>query len=166
VPRSPRYSVQIPANANTGRFSSRANQTTSFFLVAGFGSGAYSAKLLAASVGGAQSGGRIDQGKKFRDLNEFISSRHGWITSIPGAVAVTVQCLPGSTLPDDLRGLGHQISEAGEGERILATAITERFTRRADGELEPVTEGSTRPVTRRVTHAGIATVIQYDLRML
>jgi hypothetical protein len=39
-------SVQIPANANSGRSSLRANQTTSFFLVSGFGSGAYSAKLF------------------------------------------------------------------------------------------------------------------------
>src|SRR3954452_25627175 len=38
--------VQMPANANSGRFSLSANQTTSFFLVSGFGSGAYSAKLL------------------------------------------------------------------------------------------------------------------------
>src|SRR5579872_4791672 len=46
VPRSPLYVVQIPANAVRGRSSLSANQTTSFFLVSGFGSGAYSAKLL------------------------------------------------------------------------------------------------------------------------
>src|SRR6185437_5775777 len=40
-------SVQMPANANSGRFSFRANQTTSFFLVSGLVSGAYSAKLFA-----------------------------------------------------------------------------------------------------------------------
>ena len=39
----------MPAKANSGRFSSRANQTTSFFFVSGFGSGAYSAKLLAGT---------------------------------------------------------------------------------------------------------------------
>ena len=33
-------------SANSGRSSLSANQTTSFFLVSGFGSGAYSAKLL------------------------------------------------------------------------------------------------------------------------
>jgi hypothetical protein len=49
VPRSPLNSVQIPANANSGRSSLIANQTTSFFLVSGFGSGAYSAKLLAGT---------------------------------------------------------------------------------------------------------------------
>src|SRR5580704_19154856 len=49
VPRSPLNSVQMPAKQNSGRFSSSANQTTSFFLVSGFGSGAYSAKLLAGT---------------------------------------------------------------------------------------------------------------------
>jgi hypothetical protein len=46
VPRSPLNSVQRPANANSGQSSLSANQTTSFFFVSGFGSGAYSAKLL------------------------------------------------------------------------------------------------------------------------
>src|SRR5258707_8085278 len=46
VPRSPLNSVQMPANAASGLSSFSANQTTSFFLVSGFGSGAYSAKLL------------------------------------------------------------------------------------------------------------------------
>ena len=46
VPRSPLNSVQMPANVHSGRSSFSANQTTSFFFVSGFGSGAYSAKLL------------------------------------------------------------------------------------------------------------------------
>jgi hypothetical protein len=48
VPWSPLNSVQIPRKANSGRSSFKANQTTSF-LVSGFGSGAYSAKLLAGT---------------------------------------------------------------------------------------------------------------------
>jgi hypothetical protein len=48
VPRSPLNSVQMPAKANSGRSSLSANQTTSFFVL-GFGSGAYSAKLLAGT---------------------------------------------------------------------------------------------------------------------
>ena len=44
VPRSPLNSVQIPAKAASGRSSLRANQTTSFFLVSGFGSGAWATK--------------------------------------------------------------------------------------------------------------------------
>jgi hypothetical protein len=39
----------MPAKANSGRSSLSANQTTSFFLVSGFGSGAYLAKLLAGT---------------------------------------------------------------------------------------------------------------------
>jgi hypothetical protein len=72
-----------------------------------------------------------------------------------------MECLPGSTLPDDVRTLGHQVREAGDGERILATAITEQFTRRADGELEPLTEGSTKPIAETRTHAGICKVRRY-----
>jgi hypothetical protein len=49
VPRSPLNSAQTPANANKGRSSFSANQTTSFFLVTGLISGAYSAKLLAGT---------------------------------------------------------------------------------------------------------------------
>src|SRR5690348_14711936 len=49
VPRSPLNAVHIPAKANSGRLSSSANHTTSFFFVSGFGSGAYSAKLLAGT---------------------------------------------------------------------------------------------------------------------
>src|SRR5438445_13879719 len=49
VPRSPLNSVRMPAKQNSGRLSSSANQTTSFFLVSGFGSGAYSAKLFAGT---------------------------------------------------------------------------------------------------------------------
>jgi hypothetical protein len=44
--RSPLNVVQIPAKAVSGRSSLNANHTTSFFFVSGFGSGAYSAKLL------------------------------------------------------------------------------------------------------------------------
>ena len=46
VPRSPLNSVQMPAKAVSGLSSLSANHTTSFFFVSGFGSGAYSAKLL------------------------------------------------------------------------------------------------------------------------
>ena len=39
----------MPAKANSGRSSFSANQTTSFFFVSGFGSGAYSEKLFAGT---------------------------------------------------------------------------------------------------------------------
>jgi hypothetical protein len=43
----------------------------------------------------------------------------------------------------------------GEGERILATTITQQFTFRAEGELEPATAESTRPTASTRTHAGV-----------
>src|SRR6202022_1195153 len=49
VPLSPLNSVQMPATANGGRSSFRATPTPSFFLVWGFVSGAYSAKLFAGT---------------------------------------------------------------------------------------------------------------------
>jgi hypothetical protein len=73
--------------------------------------------------------------------------------------------VPGSTLPDELRKAGYDVTEVGEGERILPTAIVEKFVARADGEFEPLTEGSTRPIASTVTHAGICKVKRYALCM-
>ena len=44
-------------------------------------------------------------------------------------------------------------------------AITQELTLSLSGTLIPATENVTRPVTTRVTHAGLATAIQHDLRM-
>jgi hypothetical protein len=41
------------------------------------------------------------------------------------------------------------------------SAIVERFTLRADGEFEPLVEGSTKPIASTVTHAGICKVTRY-----
>jgi hypothetical protein len=60
---------------------------------------------------------------------------------------------------------GYDVTEMGEGERILPAAIVERFVMRADGELEALTPGSTRPVTSTVTHAGICKVMRYAFSM-
>jgi hypothetical protein len=79
---------------------------------------------------------------------------------------VAIECLPGSTLPAELRErFGYNVTTDGEGERILAGAVIERFARRADGELERVTEGSSRPVTHSVTHAGIVWVQRYGFEI-
>jgi hypothetical protein len=75
-------------------------------------------------------------------LNEFVRSRNGWVTSVPGDVDVTIECLPGSTLPDELQVQGYDLTATGDGERILPTAIIERFCIGADGVLEPLTSGS------------------------
>ena len=53
---------------------------------------------------------------------------------------------------------GYVVTEIGEGERILADAITQQFTLRADGELEPATAESTCPIAQTVRHAGIVRV--------
>jgi hypothetical protein len=91
--------------------------------------------------------------------------RNSGITSIPGTVAVTVECLPGSTLPAELRKAGYDVRDIGDGERILPTAIIERFALRADGEFEAMTEGSTKPVASTVTHAGICKVKRYGFEI-
>jgi hypothetical protein len=52
--------------------------------------------------------------------------RGAWIeTSVPGAIDVTMECLPDSTLPGDLRKLGYEVTEMDEGERILPTVIVD-----------------------------------------
>jgi hypothetical protein len=72
-----------------------------------------------------------------------------------------MQCLPDSSLPTELEKLGYHLEPDGEGERILPTAITERFVQRGDGQLVPLTEGSTRPIAETRTHAGICKVKRY-----
>lgn len=94
----------------------------------------------------------------FAELNEFVSSRNGWITSIPGDVEITMEVLYGSTLPAELQAQGYDLVATGEGQRIVPTAITERFCVGADGSFVPMTEGSTRAVAQVVTHAGIVRV--------
>jgi hypothetical protein len=101
----------------------------------------------------------------FTALNEFVRSRSSWITSVPGDVEVTIECLPGSSLPVELRAQGYDLVDAGEGERILPTAITERFRIGADGELELSISGSTRPVAQVGHHASICRVVLYTFRM-
>jgi hypothetical protein len=90
----------------------------------------------------------------------------GWLTSIPGDVPVEMQCLPNSTLPAAVvEQFGYAVTEIGETERILPVEIIERFARRADGELEPLVEGTTRPVALSVAHAGICKVKRYAFDM-
>ena len=75
---------------------------------------------------------------------------------------VTIEALPGSTLPDELRQRGYDVrATCEEGERILSNAITERFQQKADGSLGPLTEGSTNPVALIAHHAGIVRVRRY-----
>jgi hypothetical protein len=61
--------------------------------------------------------------------------------------------------------MGYIVEPIGETQRILLHAITEELTTTSSGAMVPVTEGSTKPVTTRVTHAGIAIVDEFDLRL-
>jgi hypothetical protein len=72
----------------------------------------------------------------------------------PWGICVTVETLPGSTLPDELRERGYDVREIGEGERILSAAITEWMVQNGDGSLGPLTAGSTLPVAMVVRRAG------------
>jgi hypothetical protein len=110
---------------------------------------------------------KVDERKeRFAALNEFVQARgDAWLTSVPGAHEVTMECLPGSKLPDDLRALAYDVIAAGDGERVLPHQIVQRFVRRADGELESLTEDSTRPITSTVTHAGIVKVQRWAFHL-
>jgi hypothetical protein len=61
--------------------------------------------------------------------------------------------------------LGYTVEQTGQSQRIFPHAITERFETTSSGALVTATENSTKPVTTRVTHAGIAIVDQFNLRL-
>ena len=99
---------------------------------------------------------------RFEAMNKWVTARGGWVTSIPGAAEITVECLPDSPLPQELRAAGYEVEASGEGQRILAGAIVERFTRRTGGELVPLTTESTVAAAETRTHAGICRVERYS----
>jgi hypothetical protein len=72
-----------------------------------------------------------------------IQTGTAWPVSVPGDMVVTVEALPWSTFPDELRDNGYPLWPEGKGRRILAHAIVEHFGRAADGTLVPITQGST-----------------------
>jgi hypothetical protein len=76
---------------------------------------------------GLRQRGDVGAGVLQRGELATVRQRDCWIASIPGAVEVTIECLPGSTLPDELRKVGYDVTEIGEGKRILPTAIVEKF---------------------------------------
>jgi hypothetical protein len=79
-----------------------------------------------------------------------------FVSPVPGDRYVDFEVLPGN--PAQIR---FQVEPNGYGERILPHSVVEYFTKNADGTLSLLTEGSTQPVSSRVTHAGIARVAKF-----
>jgi hypothetical protein len=103
-----------------------------------------------------------DRNKLFATLNAYITKRNGWMVSVPGDSEMRFQALPDSTLPGAHRELGYIVEPIGETQRILPHAIVEKLVTTSSGALVRATESST--PTIQITHAGLATVIQCDLR--
>jgi hypothetical protein len=106
-----------------------------------------------------------DRKDRFAALNDYITKGGGWLVSIPGDVEMRFEALPDSALPAALRDLGYIVEKTGETQRILPHAVTERFETSSSGALIVAVEGSTKPVTVKLHHAGIAIVDQFDLRL-
>ena len=65
-----------------------------------------------------------DRKERFAEVNDFVRSRQdGWLTSIPGKRVVTMDVLPGSPLPDELRKMGYALEAEGEGQRLIRTRL-------------------------------------------
>lgn len=92
-----------------------------------------------------------------------MTDRNGFITSPPGETVIRIECLPGSTLPSDMGALGYEVMPTGEGQRLLATAIVEKFVVNSRGKREPMTVGSTEPVASVVAHAGMIRVLRLSV---
>ncbi|MCK1480489.1 hypothetical protein IVB27_38595 [Bradyrhizobium sp. 197] len=101
----------------------------------------------------------------FHALNEKATKAGAWLTSIPGARDVSLECLPAATLPSELEALGYRLTAEPDGQRMLPTTITEKFWRTSSGALVPLTADSTRPVSHVVHHAGLVTVERYSFRL-
>jgi hypothetical protein len=78
----------------------------------------------------------------------------GWVTSVPGDRYVNFEVLPGNPLPAQIRAQWLRRAHLAAFRRGI-------FTKNADGTLSLLTEGSTQPVSSRVTHAGIARVAKF-----
>jgi hypothetical protein len=94
----------------------------------------------------------MDRKERFEELNKLAHAcGDAWLISVPGDFEVMVEALPDSTMPDRLRRLDYQLRDEGDGQRILAHAITETI----------LAEDGKKPI-RKVTHAGITTVQRFS----
>lgn len=102
-----------------------------------------------------------DRRARFDGINRAcIAAQNAWLTSVAGDIDVAIEVTAGSSIPQRLHDLGYYLVADGRGQRIIPHAITERFTRNADGTLSPLVEGSTLPIMHR-THAGIVEVQRF-----
>ena len=119
-----------------------------------------------------------DRKAKFASLLKYVTARQGWLTSVPGERDVAMECLPESSLPDELRAgaeymLGdetvrlpkYKVEADGETTRILPHAIVEKLVRGTGGELVPLTPGSTAAIAETRTHAGICRVERFGFNL-
>jgi hypothetical protein len=138
-----------------GAFVGQREPTTSFFPVSGFGRRG----VFCEAVEWHEPVFRLQPASPVRrcciaDIGDRRAARSRWRRHIPahhGQLALLASISHDGRwivreLPNDVRAAGYQLQENGEGERILPSAIVQRFTRNAAGEFEPMTAGSTRVV--------------------
>jgi hypothetical protein len=67
-------------------------------------------------------------------------------------------------LPDELRAPDYDLrpTDPPDGQRILASAITQNLTLTSCGIFEEWTEGSTKPIAQVRHHTGIVCVLRYS----
>jgi hypothetical protein len=97
-------------------------------------------------------------------MRQYQRIRHGkrWLDHFgAGRDEVTLETLPDSMLPDQLRELGYDVTEIGEGEGIVAHAVAQKLTLTSCGVFEEMTPGSTKPVVQMRTHAAIVCILRF-----
>lgn len=107
----------------------------------------------------------VEHKREFAVLNRWITTRGGWIVSIPGDLSVRIEVLEGSSVPEELREEGYVLTSLGESERILHTAVEQKFVRAPDGTFVPVTPGSSGPVALVTQQAGLVTVLRFGFNL-
>jgi hypothetical protein len=75
-----------------------------------------------------------------------------------------LETLPGA-MPDELRQLGYDAINTGEGERLLPNAIDQKLTLTSSGAYELLTQGSTKAIAMTKTFASVTTVRRYSFTM-
>jgi len=99
----------------------------------------------------------------FAALNAYVrKSGAAWLTCVPGAMPIRLECRIGSSLPDDLKSKGYDVAPAGSTMRIDAVGHVEMVAQTSSGALEVVTAGSTKPTQPR-TGAQIVQVEIFEL---